>query len=461
MSGNILIIEDEEIQQMMISSLLNKLGYQTVQAFSGKQAFSVLEKKNRDWVDLALLDLQMPEMDGLEVLEILKQKYPDLPVIMLTGSVDVQDVVNAMRLGATDFINKPPDREHLDISIKNAIKIRNLSDEVARLKRKENGATVFSDLIGYNEGLSQIVTMSNKAAKTNIPVMINGETGVGKELFARAIHGESDRVAAPFIAVNCGAIPNQLAESILFGHEKGAFTGATEKTIGKFREANGGTIFLDEVGELPLELQVKLLRTLQEKEIEPVGAGKTVPVDVRIISATNRNLQEEIEQGNFREDLYFRLNVFHLDIPPLRERALDIIPLAHHFIKSFSASENLAYMELTKRAEEFLMARNWSGNVRELENTIHRAMVICDSDKLDIDDFSYALSHMNDADEINIGGSSSYNISAISNNGELKSAEQIEKEAIEIALVHHDNNVTQAAKSLKMAKSTFYKKVKN
>ena len=323
MPTKILIADDDATQRRLIAMLLiKKLGYKIVEAENGREALSILDAdQNEQSIQLIILDLRMPELDGFAVLEQINEKYPGRPVIILTGSQDVQDAVNAMQLGATDFMTKPVSSERMIVSVQNALKLSTLTKEVTRLKKQESGTFGFTDLIGYEGGLAQVVNISRKAASSDIPTLITGETGVGKEVFARAIHGESNRAGAPFIAVNCGAIPENLVESTLFGHEKGAFTGAIQKSAGKFREAEGGTIFLDEVGDLPLDAQVKLLRVLQQKEVEPVGAGRAVPVNVRIISATHRNLEDAVRAGKFRDDLYFRLNVFKIELPPLRGRA--------------------------------------------------------------------------------------------------------------------------------------------
>lgn len=294
---------------------------------------------------------------------------------MLTGNKDIKIAVDAMRYGAADFLTKPPEPERLRVSIHNALKLSVLEKEVTRLKRQESGTLTFDSLIGYDKGLSSVVKIGRKAAGADIPVLWAKPVSV-KKVFARAIHGEGKRVGKPFVAVNCGAIPEQLAESTLFGHEKGAFTGAISKTIGRFREAEGGTIFLDEVGDLPLNSQVKLLRVLQQKEIVPVGGSKAIPVNVRIISATNRDLEKDVQNGKFREDLIFRLNVLSVHLPPLRERQEDIPALIRHFVERFSVGEKLLLKEVSKQAMSELCGRQWAGNVRELENVIHRAIVL-------------------------------------------------------------------------------------
>lgn len=441
-----------------------KLGFDAVEADGGRMALSILRdgSKQND-ICLAIIDFRMPEMDGLELLEIIKQQYPNLPVIMLTGSKDVKVAVDAMKMGASDFLNKPVDPQRLQVSVRNALKMGVLEKEVKRLKDKDENTFRFENLIGHDSGLLDVVNVGRKAALSDIPVLITGETGVGKEVFAQAVHGESMRVGNPFVAINCGALPANLVESTLFGHEKGAFTGAIAKSPGRFREAEGGTIFLDEIGELPLDAQVKLLRVLQEKEIYPVGSDKAIPVNVRIISATNRDLEAEVAEGRFRDDLYFRLNVLPIHMPSLRQRTQDIMILVNHFIERFSASEGRSLKKITSAAEAILSAGEWGGNVRELENTIHRAMVLCDGDVLDVDDFT----------ALPIGGTSLVSgdmavpeyiseaaLTMLDVDGHLKTMDQIEQAAMQFSLQYHNNNVTQAARALNMAKSTFYRKLK-
>ncbi|MCD8566332.1 MAG: sigma-54 dependent transcriptional regulator [Alphaproteobacteria bacterium] len=392
MGASVLIVEDDKMQRDMLGLLLRrKLELEADVAENGRVALDILQRDEGRSIKLVILDLNMPVMNGLEALSIIRQRYPALPVIMLTGVKDVESAAQAMKLGASDFISKPYEGERLAVTVRNSLKISVLSREVKRLSEDKSGRFTFENLIGYDGGLKETVFMSRKAAVSDIPVLITGETGVGKEAFAKAMHGESRRAGKPFIAVNCGAIPAQLVESTLFGHEKGSFTGAIDKAIGKFREAEGGTIFLDEVGELPLEAQVKLLRVLQQKEVEPVGAGKPVPIDIRVISATNRNLEEEVAEGRFREDLFFRLNVFEIEVPPLRERTEDIPLLARHFIERHCAAHSEAPYPLSRDAENLLLLHNWPGNVRELENTISRACVMDDDMSLGRDDIERAL----------------------------------------------------------------------
>ena len=316
----ILIVDDDPTQRSLMRAVCEKAGYPVVQADSGEGAISLLQGDQGQDVSLIMLDLRMPGLGGMETLKRVKSFRDDLPVIVLTAQGGIDTVVEAMQSGAADFFVKPASPERVIVSINNALNLTTLKGEVSRLKRKRDGAMGFKDLIGHSGALKNVLRIGERAAASNIPILITGESGVGKEMIARAIQGSSERSGRSFITVNCGAIPENLVESILFGHEKGSFTGAHQKHIGKFQEADGGTIFLDEVGELPADMQVKLLRVLQDGDVDPVGSKRPVKVDVRVISATNRDLAEEVKSGAFREDLYYRLNVFPVHIPPLRER---------------------------------------------------------------------------------------------------------------------------------------------
>ncbi|MCB9988442.1 MAG: sigma-54-dependent Fis family transcriptional regulator [Rhodospirillales bacterium] len=464
MSTRILIIEDDPMQQEIISLMLGRrLGYTGLIAADGPEGLARLREDSA--IHLVILDIGLPGMSGMDILDIITQRYPGLPVIMLTGNMDISVAVDAMKAGAYDFLTKPVEAERLQVAVRNALKTSLLEKEISRLKRQEDGAFTFDQLIGHDGGLADIISTGRKAAATDIPVLLSGETGTGKEIFARALHGESRRVGKPFVAVNCGAIPAQLVESTLFGHEKGAFTGAIAKSIGRFREAEGGTIFLDEIGDLPPDAQVKLLRVLQQKEVMPVGADKPVPVNVRVISATHRDMATEVAAGRFREDLYFRLNVLPLHLPSLDERPGDIPALARHFIERMAASEARPLKEISPAALDFLAYHSWPGNVRELENTINRAMVLCESDTLTPEDFS-ALStspeigatDQNDTVRKEIGGVAT--LPLIDENGILRPLDKLEQEAMAFALAHCHDNVTVASAALGIAKSTFYRKMK-
>lgn len=458
----LLLAEDDPFQRQLMTTLLQgKFGYQVVAVENGKQVIAELNKHNHDTFAALFLDVEMPHMGGLEVLETIRYTHAHIPAIMLTSNTKPETVVKAIKLGAYDYLNKPVDSTHVQVTLNNAIRMHTMSCELARVKRNRDGQLGFGDMVGHDVGLAPCIAVGRKAARTQAPVMITGETGTGKELFARAIHGESARAGKPFVAINCGAIPEKLVESILFGHEKGAFTGATERTLGKFREADGGTVFLDELGELPLDAQVKLLRVLQEQEIEPVGASKPVKVDVRIISATNRHLEEQIEQKTFREDLFFRLNVLPIKMPALRERATDVVLLAEYFLLQAATDDGSTLKRLSGDARAYLQQCHWSGNIRELANLMRRASVWCESDHIT----SVDLKELSPKEKIQtnlpqaVGILAEHSIALHHHSGEHKTLSDIEAEVIRRVLISENNNITHAADKLGVARSTFYRKI--
>src|SRR6266850_1416897 len=394
MTQTILIVDDDPVQRRLLEAAISRMGLTTLTAPGGGPALDLMFSPRGELISLVVLDLMMPDVDGIQVLSKLRAVNQELPVLVLTAKGGIDSAVEAMRAGASDFLVKPASPERIKVSIGNALKLGVLSGEVTRLKKKQQNRLVFDDMIARSAGMRQVIRLGTRASQSSIPILIEGESGVGKELIARAIQGCSERAGKPFVTVNCGAIPENLIESILFGHEKGAFTGATDKHLGKFQEADGGTLFLDEIGELRLDMQVKLLRALQEGDIDPVGAKRPIKVDVRIISATNRDLNELTREGRFREDLYYRLNVFPVLIPPLRDRREDVHALAEYFVTRFAAEENKQVSGFTPEALALLDSYGWPGNVRQLENTIFRAVVLCDTDALDVVDFPQIASAM-------------------------------------------------------------------
>src|SRR6266567_4420021 len=372
MAARILIVDDDPVQRRLLDNMVRKFGHEPAIAESGEQAAAMLASGER--FDCVVLDLVMPDLDGLGVLARMREAGSTVPVIVQTAHGGIDNVVTAMRAGAADFVVKPVGAERLAVSLRNALAASALEGELARLKRSRSGTLTFKDIVTRSPRMHAVLRTAEKAAASAIPVLIEGQSGVGKELIARAIHGSGERRAKPFVAVNCGAIPDNLVESMLFGHAKGAFTGATDKHTGKFVEASGGTLFLDEIGELPPAAQVKLLRALQEGQVDPVGARKSVKVDVRLISATNRNLIADVTNGRFREDLYYRLAVFPITVPPLRERTEDISELVRHFLVRFAAEEGKRIRAVTAEALAVLNAHPWPGNVRQLENAVFRAV---------------------------------------------------------------------------------------
>jgi DNA-binding NtrC family response regulator len=389
MKPTILIADDDPAQRRVLQKQVERMGYASIEAEDGDRVMAVLDGTDGPDIALVLLDLVMPGLDGMGVLDRLHERPEAPPVIVLTAHGGIDAVVSAMRAGAQDFVVKPASPERMDVSIRNALKTRTLTTEIDRERRKATGRLSLKDIITRAPSMKRVLDLAERAASSTIPVLIEGESGVGKELIARAIQGASSRKGKNFVTVNCGAIPENLVESTLFGHEKGAFTGATDKRVGKFVEADGGALFLDEVGELPLDTQVKLLRAIQEGEIDPVGAKRPVTVNTRLISATNRSLMHLVESGRFREDLYYRLSVFPITVPPLRNRREDIPFLVEHFVRKFAAEENKPVSAVASDAMDIICAAAWPGNVRQLENTIFRGVVLCDSDVLTLDDLPH------------------------------------------------------------------------
>src|ERR1700676_4176737 len=387
MAASILIADDDAVARRLVENMVQKCGYETIVVDSGDAAIAALTAPDAPVIDAVVLDLVLPGLDGMGVLAKIREAGLNVPVIVQTAHGGIDNVVSAMRAGAQDFVVKPVGIERLQVSLRNALNASALEGELQRIRHSREGKLTFADIVTRSETMTSVLRTAQKAASSTIPVLIEGESGVGKELFARAIHGSGERKAKPFVAVNCGAIPDNLVESILFGHEKGAFTGATERHMGKFVEASGGTLFLDEISELPLTAQVKLLRPPREGAVAGLGGPKPVKVDVRIISATNRKLLDRVKAGQFREDLFYRLHVLPLTLPPLRMRREDIPHLLRHFLARFCAEENRSITGISGEAMARLSQLEWPGNIRQLENAVYRAVVMSDSDHLGLTDF--------------------------------------------------------------------------
>lgn len=376
--GKILVIDDERSIRNTIKEILEYEKHQVMAAVDGSEGLELIEQTTFDAI---LCDIKMPEMDGMEVLE-KALKISDSPIIMISGHGTIEIAVEALKMGAFDYIAKPLDLNRLLVTIRNAMDKKNLVVETKSLRKKVQKKYT---MVGDSEKMQQLREMIDKVAPTNARVLITGENGTGKELVARAIFEGSDRAKTPFIEVNCAAIPSELIESQLFGHEKGSFTSAIKQRKGDFELAHGGTLFLDEIGDMSLSAQAKVLRALQENKITRVGGEKEIPVDVRIIAATNKNLKDEIPEGRFREDLYHRLSVIVLEVPPLRERAEDIPDLVQHFLQQSSESQGKKTPEISEEAIKAMQDLHWSGNIRELRNVVER-LVILSGDRIDIDD---------------------------------------------------------------------------
>jgi len=502
----ILIVDDDPVQCRLLEGVLHKFEYETVTRDSGDAALALLCGPDGARIDCVILDLVMPNLDGLGVLAKLRQAAINVPVIVQTAHGGIDNVVSAMRAGAVDFVVKPVGAERLQVCLRNALNASALEGELARIKHSRSGTLGFADIITKSANMHAVIRMAEKTSASTIPVLISGESGVGKELIARAIHGSGERRAKPFIAVNCGAMPENLVESILFGHEKGSFTGATERHVGKFVEASGGTLFLDEVGELPAAAQVKLLRAIQEGEVEPVGARKPVKVDVRLISATNRDLIADVKAGRFREDLFYRLHVFPITVPPLRERFADIPALARHFLARFAAEEGKRIRLVTPEALRVLTTFHWPGNIRQLENAVFRAVVLADADAVGLDEFPQITAQVGNkvsadvamqaadaaepapvplednepaliaadfADDASpelvpalaLGDQSlgdqtlGDRLSLLNAEGEVRPLDEIEAELIRYAITHYRGQMSEVARRLQIGRSTLYRKL--
>jgi DNA-binding NtrC family response regulator len=465
MQRTVLIVDDDSTQRRLLEAVIGRQGHRTLTATGGGEALAMLTGPQAVTVDLVLLDLVMPDMDGFSVLDRLRPVKPNLPVIVLTAQSGIDIIVKAMRAGANDFMVKPASPERIQVSIENALKLTMLSGEVSRLTRRMEGALGFDDLIGRSPAMTKAIGLARRAAASTIPVLIEGESGVGKELMARAIQGSGERSGKPFVAVNCGAIPDNLVESILFGHERGAFTGAAERHAGKFLEATGGTLFLDEIGELKLDMQVKLLRALQEGEIDPVGGKKPIKVDIRLISATNRDLWRLVQEGKFREDLYYRLNVYPIRVPPMRERPEDLLPLIEHFIARISVAEGKRIVGIDPAAERLLTGYDWPGNVRQLENAVFRAVVLCDGDRLSVADFPQIAQLTGIPAPVRaLGGGSAVPNGALSvfdGSGDLRPLADVEADMIRHAIDRYRGQMTEISRRLGIGRSTLYRKVRD
>lgn len=437
----ILIVDDDPSQRRLVEFWLQEDGYRTVTADDGMAGLRAFEQHAPA---LVITDVRMPGMSGLDLLVRIKGDNPDIPFILITAFATVDDAVEAMKLGAADYILKPLKPDEVKLSVGRALQQKELVDENRRLRDFAGESFRFESILAQSRRMRSILEIAAQVARRDSTVLLTGESGTGKELLAKAIHQNSLRADKPFVTVNCGALPENLAESELFGHRKGSFTGAIADRTGKFEAANEGTVFLDEVGELALPLQVKLLRVIQEREIDKIGNTHSIKVNVRILAATNRNLKTLVEDGQFREDLYYRLSVVTIDVPPLRERREDVPLLAQHFAKQFSDRYAIPGLFLTDEALEKLAQYNWPGNVRELQNVIERVSVLARTDKIGAEELP---------PEIRVSLSRIANIS-LKLPEEGIDLEQVEKEILLQALERHSWNQSQAARYLNISRKT-------
>ncbi len=435
----ILVVDDELIVRESLIGWLRKSGYEVQGAEGGRQALEMLKTKE---YDLIFLDIKMPDIGGLEVLDRVKADYPYSMAVMITAYASVETAVEAMKRGANDYLMKPFEPEQLTLLVEKLLQQKKLIDENILLREHVAARMRYENLVGSSECMQQLFSLIQEVAKVDSPVLLRGETGTGKELVAKAIHAKSERRYGPFIPINCGAFTESLLESELFGHETGAFTGATRAKKGRLEMAEGGTLFLDEIGEIPLKMQVDLLRVLEEKKFHRVGGAKDIAVDFRLVCATHRNLPREIEQGTFRKDFYFRLNVIEIEVPPLRRRLDDIPALAHHFLDRFRRETNKPVMGIQQKALDLLQSYDWPGNVRELENALERAVVLSKGRHLSRDDFAFIFR------------------SGTTDLSFPNSLKEMEKKHIERILAMCDGNISKAAGLLEVNRTTLHNKIK-
>ncbi len=463
----LMLIDDEPAQRRLVSALGARAGWRTVLAGDGETAIAMLGTQDGMMLDAVLLDQWSPDYEPAGLIREIRARRPALPILILTAHNNVAVAVEAMRAGATDYLSKPiaPDRL---LAALNATLIDGApSGELRPLTEKITAPLSFEDVVGSTPQFRAALAIAAKAARARIPVLVEGESGVGKDVIARAIHAASPRHKQPMITVNCGAIPGNLVESELFGHERGAFTGAFDRHVGKFARADMGTIFLDEVSELPLDAQVKLLRVLQDGEVQPVGARGPVHVDVRIIAATNRRLQDEVEAGRFREDLYYRLNVVQLTVPPLRERMGDIPALCRHLLARIATQPGLRSLGLTGDALALLMRHDWPGNVRQLQNALFRAAVLCEGDALTPQDFPQIGAQIERraagapvaASKARLMPDEGAGVTLFEGDGHVRQLAEIEADVIRLAIGHYRGRMTEVARRLGIGRSTLYRKL--
>ncbi|MEZ0495687.1 sigma-54-dependent transcriptional regulator [Sphingomonas sp. IW22] len=455
----LMLIDDEPAQRRLIAAIAARRGWRTIFAGDHESALATLGTPDGMGLDAIILDSWTPECDATALIADLRGERPSLPILVLTANGSVAGAVEAMRAGATDFLVKPLAAERLLAALETAVAGK-VAGELRPLSEKLSMPLAFDEIVGSAPQFRAALAVAAKAARARVPVLIEGESGVGKEVVAEAIHAASPRAQKPLVRVNCGAIPANLVESELFGHEKGAFTGAFERKMGRFQEADGGTLFLDEIGEMPLDAQVKLLRVLQSGEVQPLGARHASQVDVRVVAATNRTLSREIEAGRFREDLYYRLNVVQVTIPPLRERPGDVAPLAHHLLARIVEQPGLRPLGITDDALALLGSYDWPGNVRQLHNALFRAAVLCDGDALTRSDFpQIANMAANGVQPASNGSVAPCGVTLFRSDGNLRPLEEIEADVIRLAIGHYRGRMTEVARRLGIGRSTLYRKL--
>ena len=461
---SLLLIDDEPAQSRLIEAIAARAGWRVTRATDLETAMGVLEGPGARSIDVILIDQWSADDSGAELVRELRRTFAQLPVMILTAQNSSEQAVEAMRAGATDFLIKPIAPDRLLTALETLRDASNRKGELRPLSEKIPYTLAFDEIVGSAPEFRAALAIAAKAARARVPVMIEGESGTGKEVIAQAIHAASPRGKRPMFVVNCGAIPTNLVESELFGHEKGAFTGAFDRQVGRFAHAEGSTIFLDEVGELPLDAQVKLLRVLQSGEIQPLGSRNVSHVDVRVIAATNRNLTEDIAEGRFREDLYYRLNVVPVTIPPLRKRAGDIPALARHLLMRISQQPGMRRTSITDEAIQLLSSFSWPGNVRQLHNALFRAAILCEGDSLSPADFPHIAieaSHQTAAPRTvgSVANTMAGGITLFEQSGHMRTLNDIEADVIRLAIGHYRGRMSEVARRLGIGRSTLYRKL--
>jgi len=446
MPANVLLVEDETRMRQVIAMQLSDLDLHIHEAVDGEQAIDIFENET---IHLAITDLKLPKINGMEVLNFIKEKDPEIPVIVITAYGSIENAVKAIQKGAFDYVTKPFKEERLRSSVIKALKISRLTSEIRYLRQEIEDRYTFKNIVGDSPEICDVLKLAGSVSNTDTTVLITGESGTGKELLSRATHINSPRSSGPFLTINCAAIPSALLEAELFGSEKGAFTGAHKRTKGKFEVASGGTLFLDEIGDMKLDVQAKLLRILETRQFERLGGTKTIKSDVRIIAATNQNLEEMVREKFFREDLFYRINVFPIHIPPLRERKEDIPKLSNHFIQEFSKAFGRKPPELSDKAIKKLMQYPWKGNIRELKNVLERAMILCKGYQITSHHVILNESQEKSFKQINMDTL----IPMIINDHGL-SLDDLENYCIKYAMQTSNSNVSRAARFLGLSRAT-------
>ncbi len=460
---NLVLVDDDADIRELISAFFKQKGYQVTCYEDAETALKASQTKGEEW-DVLLTDLRLPIMSGVELTVAIKKYLPHLPIILITTSKSAEIAVEAVKKGAYDFIVKPVHFPQLQISVERAIHLKELSHNLVDLREKvKNPTTITSNIIGKSPKFLAAIDIAKRVAKSKANIYISGESGTGKEVFARFIHAEGGRAKGPFVAINCSAIPENLLESELFGHAKGSFTGAQDKKVGLFEDAENGTLFLDEIGDLSLQLQAKLLRVLQEKKIKRVGENQYRPINCRVISATHKDLVNEIQQGRFREDLYFRLNVIPISIPPLRERKEDMIPLAEAFLKRFALENDSPAKSFSKEALKFILENPWRGNVRELENAIERAVVLAGESEISTQNMIPVEQMMSQdtSSKVTTHTSNGSGYFAINCETGLPHFEDVMNKFIEFAVARNGGARDRTAKEIGIDRKTLYKRLRS